>query len=66
MNMTAHNAICTYFKAFMLLTIPDAIQEYVTVVLAGEDVQPMDDGEGHKVKLILIPDLVLTAHQLSM
>jgi hypothetical protein len=35
-------------------------------VLASENAQPMDDGKGDKVKLILISDLVLAAHQLSM
>jgi hypothetical protein len=63
MDMTAHNAICTYFKPLIFLAIPDTIQKNILVFPPDKHIQPIDNGKGYKVQSALITDLVFPAHR---
>lgn len=62
MNMIAHNTISTNFQSFVLLTIPYAVKENVSVLLSCENIKPGNNGERYKIQLVLIADLVFAAH----
>jgi hypothetical protein len=38
MNMTAHDAISKYFQSFVLLTIPNAFEKNIAIVLSNKNI----------------------------
>ena len=65
MDMTTHDAIGAHLKAFVFLTIPYAVKKDVFVFASNENIEPVNNGKGHKIEGALIANLVFATHCLG-
>ena len=65
MDMARHKTVCVDFKAFVFLTIPDAVNNDSAILITNKNVNPVNDGEGHKIEAGLIVDFILSTHSMK-
>lgn len=58
MHMIAHDAPGVQHEAFLLLAVPEAIDEDIAVGFAGKDIYPLHHGKGDEMNGLLVPDFV--------
>ena len=63
--MASHETICVNFKAFVFLTVPDAVNNDIAILITNKNVNPVNDGEGHKIDAGLIVDFILSTHNMK-
>lgn len=63
--MVADDAPGIQHEAFLLLAMPQAVDEDIAVGFAGKDIHPFHHGKGDEVDALLIPDFIAAdAHAL--
>jgi len=66
MQMTCHYTPGMYFQVFVLLAISYTCQYYILILNSDEQVYPVGNGEGYKIKFVIISEFVFSAHQLKL
>ena len=60
--MTGHEAIRMHLKAFVFLTIFNAINQDSAILIANKNINPINDCKRDKIDAGLISDFILSAH----